>query len=366
MKHAIKRKDLEQLAEYREQLCLHPKLTWLFLELTDACNLKCLHCGSCASPENRTFLPLEQIRKVLERVAETEDSSRITVCLTGGEPLLHPDFYEIVSCAVSLGFSCGITTNATLIDEEAARKMVRCGIGSVSVSLDGIRESHDWFRSAPGSYDRAVKGIRNLVQTLPGQMVTQVTTVVHKKNLHQLEQMYARIRELGVDSWRLVNLEPIGRALQHSELLLSGEEWKTLLSFIREYRYDIRVPVDVTFGCAHYLTTEYEREVRDHYFLCGSGIYVGSVLCNGDIYSCLDIQRRPELVQGNVYRDDFMDIWYNRFREFRRDRTDDCEDCRSCADRRFCRGDAAHTWDYEKKQPLLCPKQLWANREDGL
>jgi radical SAM protein with 4Fe4S-binding SPASM domain len=86
----------------------------------------------------------------------------------------------------------------------------------------------------------------------------------------------------------------------------------------------------------------------------------------GDIYSCLDIQRRPELVQGNVYRDDFMDIWYNRFREFRRDRTDDCEDCRSCADRRFCRGDAAHTWDYEKKQPLLCPKQLWANREDGL
>ncbi|MBO7251255.1 MAG: radical SAM protein [Oscillospiraceae bacterium] len=358
MKHRIKQRDLEQLAAYWDDLCVNPKLTYLFLELTDACNLTCLHCGSCASPQNRTYLPFDIIKKVLQSVAKKYTPGQIMVCLTGGEPLMHPDFYKIARYAVDLGFSCGITTNGTLIDERAAGEIVASGIGSVSFSLDGLEDSHDWFRSGKGSYARTIHGIKALVEASRGRMVTQVTTVVHRGNLGQLDELYRQVLQLGVHSWRVINLEPIGRALQYPHLLLSAEEMKDLLTYIRNLRYSIHTPIDITYGCSHYLTTEFEREVRDNYFLCGSGIYVGSVLCNGDIFSCLDIPRRPELVQGNVFRDDFVDVWENRFREFRTDRCETSQICRDCPERRFCRGDATHTWDFDKQEPLLCVRKL--------
>jgi radical SAM protein with 4Fe4S-binding SPASM domain len=114
----------------------------------------------------------------------------------------------------------------------------------------------------------------------------------------------------------------------------------------------------VTYGCSHYLTEEFERTVRDNYFICGSGIFVASILCNGDIYSCMDIERRPELVQGNIYTDDFVDVWHNRFQIYRKDRSAACAMCRSCEDRTFCCGDAAHTWNYDTNEPLLCAKHV--------
>ena len=142
----IKLRDLQDLSEYREYLTHNPKLTYLFFELTDACNLLCLHCGSRACPNNRTYLSELSIRKVLESVAQEYDPSQIMICLTGGEPLLHPSFFSISSYARKLGFSCGITTNATLITKEVASKLIQNGVGSVTVSIDGLEATHDLFR----------------------------------------------------------------------------------------------------------------------------------------------------------------------------------------------------------------------------
>lgn len=357
MENAIKLRDLESLAAYRDGLYRQPRLTYLFFELTDACNLCCIHCGSSASPANRTYLPLEGVRSVLESVAAKYPPESIMICLSGGEPLLHPNFFEIAAMATKLGFSCGITTNGTLIGAHNAHKFLENGIRSVTFSLDGLRESHDRFRNRPGSFDRTLEGIRSLQEAAGKQVGIQVTTVIHRENIGELEDIFRQMCLVGVDSWRVINLEPIGRALHHSQLLLRPEEYRQLLEFIREKRYTPGVTMDVTYGCSHYLTPALEREVRDYYFICGSGIYVASILCNGDIYSCMDIERRPELVQGNIFRDDFTEVWENRFQAFREDRTERCETCRQCADRRFCRGDAAHTWDYDRKEPMLCIKQ---------
>lgn len=118
----------------------------------------------------------------------------------------------------------------------------------------------------------------------------------------------------------------------------------------------------MTYGCSHYLTVPYERMVRDNYFLCGSGIFVASVLANGDIYSCMDIGRRPELIQGNIYKDDFISVWESRFEVFRQDRSALCKECINCSDRLFCNGDSSHTWDYENNTPLLCLKKILEKR----
>lgn len=135
-------------------------------------------------------------------------------------------------------------------------------------------------------------------------------------------------------------------------------EYRKLFTFIKDKRYAYHVSMDVTYGCSHYLTFEWEREVRDYYFICGSGIYVAAILCNGDIYSCLDIERRAELVQGNIEIDDFIDVWENRFQSFREERTGRCEVCRECEDREICGADSMHTWNFDQQKPGLCMKHM--------
>lgn len=358
MDHSIKLTDLDRLAQYADTLRIRPRLMYLFFELTDACNLSCLHCGSSASPHNRQYLPFEDIQPVLDSVAAKYPPQSIMVCLSGGEPLLHPDFFKIAAYATKLGFSCGITTNGTLIDQHTALRIVESGIGSVTFSIDGTRDTHDWFRCQKGAFTKAITGIQNLISVSGDRISTQITSVIHKKNIHQLDALFSLSQALQVDSLRLVNLEPIGRAKLQPDLLLDASEYRQLLDYIYHKRITEQVDLDVTFGCSHYLPTEYEHMVRDNYFLCGSGIYVASILCNGDIYSCMDIQRRPELVQGNIRQDDFVDVWENRFREFREDRTHQCQTCLDCPEKRYCRGDSAHTWDYDNQRPMICLRQL--------
>lgn len=355
--------DMKYLSQYREYLYKNPKLKYLFFELTDACNLSCLHCGSNACPQNHTYLPVDLIKTVLTQVSEAFSPNDIMICLSGGEPLLHPSLFEIIKYAKKCGFSCGMTTNGTLIDQTNAKRLADSGIDSVTFSVDGLEDTHDWFRNKPGSFCKTIEGIQNLLQYSQGKITTQITTVVHKRNIHQLDEMFQLACVTGVDSWRVVNLEPIGRALDNSELLLDAKQFRQLFSYIQEKRYAMKTPIDVTYGCSHYLSEELERTVRDHYFLCGSGILVASILCNGDIYSCMDIERRPELVQGNIYTDSFVDAWHNRFQIYRKDRSMECSMCCRCDDRAFCCGDAAHTWDYSEKKPLVCIKQILTDKE---
>ena len=358
----IKIADMTALAAYRDHLRKHPRLMYLFFELTDACNLACLHCGSSCSPEKRRFLSFDIIKKTLDRVAAVYRPQGIMICLSGGEPLLHPHFFDIAQYATSLGFSCGITTNATLINAEVAKRLALVGVQSVTVSLDGLEASHNWLRNSATAFDRTISGIRNLVIYGQGQYSVQTTTVVHNRNIDELEHLYGFVTGLKIDSWRLVNVEPIGRALENNDMLLNKNGYVRLLDFIQSRRFDAATPIDVTYGCSHYLTTPYERMVRDNYFLCGSGIYVASILANGDIYSCMDIERRPELVQGNAYTDDFVSVWENRFESFRQDRSSLCKDCADCSDRLFCNGDSGHTWNYDNNTPLLCLKKILEER----
>ena len=373
----LKRSQLESLARHRESLRKTPNLRWLFFEITDRCNLSCRHCGSSCTTEGR-FLTTEDIDAVLKSVkaasmnidtapkpgesadrniniapkpVKTARTNRPTVCLTGGEPMLHSDFYEIAQCVRDNGFYWGMTTNATLIDDDAAEKLRQAGMSTVSVSLDGMEESHDALRQRKGAWRLALRGIESLQKA---GFEPQVTTVIYRGNFEDLEPLYDLLSGMGVTNWRPINVEPIGRACESGDLLLSPGQLDDLLSYIRGKRFDIDNSMEVTFGCSHYLGVEYARMVRDHYFLCGAGILTASVRSNGDICACLDIENRPELVQGNIRKDDFMEVWQDRFEAFRRDRTADSEKCVTCPERFICGGDSTHTWDFDKNEPLLC------------
>jgi radical SAM protein with 4Fe4S-binding SPASM domain len=189
--------------------------------------------------------------------------------------------------------------------------------------------------------------------------------VVHRGNLGELEALYAFLRGLGISSWRIINVEPMGRACESQDLLLTPAEFRAVLAYIRAKRFDYDCPMEVTYGCSHYLGAAEERMTRDHYFLCGAGIHVASVRANGDICACLDVANLPELVQGNIHRDDFARVWREGFRAFRTDRTEESETCRACPDRRLCGGDSAHTWDWRRHEPLLCGLRMTQGTAEG-
>ena len=352
MRHLLdlKRSQLERLAQHRDQLRKSPHLRWLFFEITDRCNLKCMHCGSNCSAEG-SYLAVDDIKAALRSALREKPM----ICLTGGEPMLHPAFFEIADRVSSMGFDWGMTTNATLIDDAAARRLKQAGLCTVSVSLDGMERAHDSFRRQNGAWRRAIRGLQALQNA---GIDPQVTTVFHRENFHELEPLYAFLCDIGITNWRPINIEPIGRACESSGLLLEPDQFAHLLSFIRDRRFDRDCRMEVAFGCSHYLGTHNERMVRDHYFLCGAGILTASIRCSGNICACLDIADKPELVQGNIRSDDLMDVWLHRFEAFRRDRTADCAQCRACTERDLCGGDSAHTWDYDRKKPLLCYQDL--------
>lgn len=346
----LKRSQLEAVARHRDVLRKSPHLRWLFFEITDRCNLRCRHCGSSCSAEGQ-LLTMEDVWRTLASVRIAITADLPAVCLTGGEPMLHPQFFEITGLVRSMGFSWGMTTNATLIDDSAATKLRQAGMSTVSVSLDGLEQSHDLLRQKDGAWKAAICGLKALQNA---GFKPQVTTVFHQGNFDEMEPLFDLLRGMGITSWRPINVEPIGRACESDGMLLTAEQFEKLLQFIREKRFDQANPMEVTFGCSHYLGIDDERMVRDHYFLCGAGILTASVRSNGDIGACLDVERRPGLVQGNIHRDDFMEVWRSRFEAFRRDRTADCQKCIECGHRFICGGDSAHTWDFGNKRPLLC------------
>lgn len=352
----LKKRHLEQLADYRQnQLIVHPELRQLFLEMTIHCNEHCRHCGSeCGDHQEINRLSKEEIFRVLDEVKRIFLKDRFMLCITGGEPLLRKDFFEIMMYAKECGIPWGMTSNGTLITKEVAHKLRMAGMRTISISVDGMKESHEWFRQSLGSYEKTISGIQNLLNE-GGFSHVQITTVVHAKNIHELEQMYEVFSKLGVRSWRVINIEPIGRTKEQPDLLLSKDQYKQLFDFIVKHRKLGKM--EVLYGCSHYLGLEYEREVRKWYFLCNAGLYTASITYNGDIISCLDVERRPELVEGNIRTDSLKDVWEHKFKIYRSDYRK-VGKCASCQHFKYCQGDSFHSWNFDTMEPNVCMKGI--------
>ena len=356
MKHIeeIKTGHLEQLAAYVNTLYEKPQLRQLFFELTLRCNESCFHCGSKCSVVRSPEMTKEEYFRILDQVKEDFDISRLQLCITGGEPLLRSDFFEILGYAHTLGYTWGMTTNATLVTAETAARLAEAGMKTVSVSIDGLEATHDRLRGLPGGYRKAMAGIQHLIDAHAFANV-QVTTVVNHENIDELDALADIMQQLGIDSWRVIHLEPIGLALDWPERMLTREDYLRLFAFIKEKR---AAGWPVEYGCSHYLGLAYEAEVRDWYWQCNAGVYTASIMANGDIGACLDIERRPDTIQGNIRQDRLKDVWENRFELFRRPLSEHTEMCRDCAHARFCRGDAFHSYDYDRQKPYLCMKGI--------
>lgn len=245
---------------------------------------------------------------------------------------------DLADCGRALrahGFHWGIVTNGMLYDEARHQDLVAAGMSSVTVSLDGLEETHNWLRGHPQSYQRALNALQLIART--PTLNYDVVTCVHQRNLEELPKLKEILIANGIRHWRLFTIAPIGRAADNKELQLTRQQLEAMLQFIADTRQEGRI--DLKFSCEAY-TGKYEERIRDSYFFCRAGINIGSVLINGDICACPNVDR--SFVQGNIYQDHLMEIWDNKFSVMRDRNWMKCGVCTKCKDFKQCLGGALH------------------------
>ena len=193
--------------------------------------------------------------------------------------------------------------------------------------------------------------------------------VLLKKNIDELDDLYYLIKDLGIKDWRIIEVDPIGRAKGNDALLLDHDDMQRMLNFIFDARK--RDPeLKIKYGCGHFWGNDLDVALLGNFFSCFTGYWVASILSNGDIFGCPDIERRPELIEGNIRKDSFVDVWEHRFKKYRSiNRTSNAK-CKKCSDWKFCLGDAFHTWDFDENKPNFCVHEIfqkeYAKREKAI
>jgi len=331
----------------RAETRLH-ELNYLFWECTTRCNLNCLHCGSdCHVDAAHPDMPVEDFLRALDTI--DKPARNFIVALTGGEPLLRKDLEAVGMEIRKRGMRWGMVSNGHLYDRKRHLSLLNAGMGALTLSLDGMEESHDWLRNRPGSYARIDQAIGLAANS--ERLNFDVVTCIHQRNLEELPFIYNYLQNKGVKAWRLFTIIPIGRAKVNPELHLSDNEFRAMLDFITEYRK--KGDMDVKFSCEGYVGS-YESKVRDTPFFCRAGINIGSILIDGSISACPNIDR--SFIQGNIYKDNLQQIWQDKFKAFRDRRWTHKGECSDCKEYKECQGNGFHNWHGDKDSPLVCHK----------
>lgn len=323
-------------------------LTYFFWECTVRCNIQCRHCGSdCHSDKSEKDMPAIDFINVAKEVATQYNPNKVMIVITGGEPLVRSDLAVVGLELNKLGFPWGMVTNGLLLTQSKLDELLNAGLHSITISLDGLEESHNWLRGNPHSFAKATAAIE-LVSHTPN-IAYDVVTCITQKNIHELEAIKQLLLSIGVTHWRLFAIDPIGRAKEDPDLQISSSQLLEIMEFIKKSRLENQLHVN--FGCEGFLGS-YEDKVRDGYFFCRAGINIGSVLNDGSISACPNNSRA--VVQGNIYHDSFLDVWNNRY-QIMRDRSWAKEGtCANCNEFKWCKGNGLHLHDFENHDVLRC------------
>ena len=342
---------------YRNSQIRRHRLDYLFWECTLRCNLNCRHCGSdCLKSSGIPDMPRADFLRGLDDI-KARGITRLAVCITGGEPLLRNDIEQAGIEIVRRGYAWGIVTNGFALTAQRFKSLVAAGMSSMSFDLDGLEAEHSFLRRNTESFARTTAAIRmaaDFMQRNPGRFLFDMITCVHPGNLPTLAKLRDFLINLGVPAWRIFTIYPQGRARDNG-LALSSAEYVRLMAFIAEtrtYRTTDGRGIRLNYSCEGYLG-DWELKVRDHFFFCRAGISVASVMCDGSIGGCLSV-RGKDFIQGNIYRDRFMDVWENRFQDMRLRDWARRGVCRNCRHWKKCLGNGMHLHTEKESDMLHC------------
>lgn len=200
-----KRLALELFRSIRKNRAKIHELRTLFWECTLRCNASCLHCGSdCHVSSAHPDMPVEDFLKVIDEITPHVDPHKVMITFTGGEALVRKD---IEACGRELNkreYPWGIVSNGLLLNRTRLDSLLAAGMHSITISLDGFEEAHNWLRGNRRSFEGAVNAIAMLAEEK--EIVWDVVTCVNQKNFKDLMLFKDFLIELGVKNWRIFTI----------------------------------------------------------------------------------------------------------------------------------------------------------------
>lgn len=337
---------------------------WIAWEITRRCNLHCVHCRSSSAEEIKGHpdFSLDEAKRILDDISSY---AKPVIVLSGGEPLLRPDVFEIAEYGTSLGLRMCLATNGLLVTDEICRKIKASGIRIVSLSLDGSTEKvHDNFRDQKGAFNGMTNAARLFKENGIEFIVNSSFT---KRNQEEIPKVYRLAKELGATAWYMFMIVPTGRGEEIMNELITKEDYEELL----EWHYKMEKgekDMLVRPTCApHYYRVVLQKskgekskfERRTLKFSTGGakGCIAGQLIClldvDGNVLPCSYFPKSA----GNVKEQTFKDIWENSplFRDLR-DFKSYKGKCGSCEYIKVCGGCRARAYaihgDYMAEEPF--------------
>ncbi len=314
-------------------------------EITLACNLKCMHCGSRAGKARPSELTTEECIDVVRQLARLRVRE---VTVIGGEAFLRRDWLTIIQAISDHGMHPSMQSGGLALNEDRIRAAKEAGLRSCGLSLDGLPELHDKLRGVKGSFDHAMRALRLLKKyEIPSSVNTQIgaTTLPH------LRELLHQIADAGARNWQIQLTVAMGNAVDHDEILMQPYQILELMPHLAEL-FDEALSLGVLMqpgnNIGYFGPYEHRWRVTDaetgHFQGCAAGHTGLGIEADGTIKGCPSLAT-ADYSGGNVRDMTIDDIWNHSDQlRFTRDRTvDDLWGfCRTCYYADVCRSGC--TW----------------------
>ncbi|MFH1415337.1 MAG: radical SAM protein [Elusimicrobiota bacterium] len=302
------------------------KPTYVQWICTYKCNFHCPHCGTAAGDARPDELKTHEILRAL---SDLSDLGCDIFSVTGGEPLLRYDIFEVLSYAKAKGMKVGIVTNG-YATEDYMPQLEKLGLFSVLISIDGYGKNHDEVRGTKGSYERCINSI-GLYKKL-GVPIVAVSTVMLPDNVKYIPEIIEDVQKMGCTKQRIQPLVPEGRAKgTKNPPEVVKEAFRAVLEARRK-----GINIEISEGCGY--LGPLADAVRNARFFCACGWSTFTIMQDGNVMGCPALDY-PELGEGNIRDKSLKEIWRDGFGKFRETVFDDLtQKCKDCEYLQLCRG----------------------------
>jgi len=321
------------------------------LVLTRACNFRCIYCfnssGSPAPDELRT----EEWLDVVEQAKDLE-VARLT--LSGGEPMMHPGFFDILKKVLDSDIMAYVCSNGSLINDRTAARLADMGLACIQISLDAALASmHDQIVGVAGTFSKVVNAIRCLVAA---GLEVYVKTVLTPLNMGETGQLIELLTGLGVRRMLLDRFDLSNPGRGGADLFLTRRQERQIAALVETWQK--KIGEDMWLSAA---VKERCWSKKDDIIACGAFRSAATILPNGDVATCEKITDLQEMVAGNLRKNDLLEIWTSETTSEivhpPRDKVP--EPCKSCEHLSFCGTGCFSLSSFVSNDPYAVDPRCW-------